>query len=99
MESVRLQDELPLLKAKLPDGRTLTTAIARRDLLVQQHALLVASIAGCTKEPDRYGVREIKWVATLKVPKLQKQVEDLAKKIRELNGQIQQTNWKIDVVG
>jgi hypothetical protein len=87
------------LATKLPDGQTLTAAIAKRDTLVQRHAMLVAAIAGCRKEPDRYGMREIKWIATLDVPKLQKQVEDLSKKIRELNAAIQQTNWKADLAG
>jgi hypothetical protein len=87
------------LDVKLPDGRTLTEAIARRDTLVGQHALLVASIAGCRKEPDRYGVREIKWVATLEVAKLQKQADDLAKNIRELNGLVQQANWGAELAG
>lgn len=99
LEALITRINLSNLKAKLDDGRTLTAAVARRDLLVQQHALLSAAVAGCRKEPDRYGVREIKWVATLKVAKLQKQADDFARKIRELNGQIQQANWKADVVG
>lgn len=87
------------LKAKLPDGRTLTAALARRDTLVSEHALLVAAIAGSRKEPDRYGVREIKWVATLKVAKLQKQADDLAKSVRELNALVQEANWKVVLAG
>src|SRR5262245_47708083 len=67
------------LAAHLPDGRSLTDAIARRDALAQKHALITAAIAGCRKEPERYGVREIKWKATLEVVKLQKQADDLAK--------------------
>ena len=85
------------LSTKLPDGRTLTDAIAHRDVLAQKHALLVAAIAGCRKEPDRYGVREIKWKATLEVQKLQKQADDLAKSLRELNGSIQQANWNSEL--
>ena len=87
------------LAAKLPDGRSLTEGIARRDTLITRHALLTAAIAGTRKEPDRYGVREIKWVATLKVASLQKQADDLSKQIRELNAQIQETNWKTELVG
>ncbi len=87
------------LKAKLGDGRTLTRVIAERDTLKAQHALLTAAIAGCRKEPDRYGVREIKWVATLKVAKLQKQADDVSKKIRELNGRLQEANWKAELAG
>jgi hypothetical protein len=86
------------LTAKMPDGRTLTRAIVERSRLESHHALLVASLAGTKKEPDRYGVREIKWVATLKVPKLQKQADDLAKKLRELNAALQETNWKVTLV-
>jgi hypothetical protein len=81
------------LSARLADGRTLTEAIARRDTLAQKHGLLTAAIAGCRKEPERYGIREIKWKAILDVAKLQKQADDLARSIRELNGAIQQANW------
>ena len=41
--------------------------------------------------------KEIKWVATMKVAGMQKQIEDLAKKIRQLNGAIQETNWKTEL--
>jgi len=87
------------LKTKLEGGRTLTEAIAHRDTLVAQHGLYVAAIAGTKKEPERYSAREIKWIATLEVAKLQKQLEDLAKKIRVLNAQIQKANWSADLGG
>lgn len=87
------------LETKLDDGRTLTEAIARRDTLVAQHGLYVAAIAGSRKEPDRYSVREIKWIATLEIAKLQKQADDLAKDIRELNAVIQKANWSADLGG
>lgn len=82
---------------QLPDGRTLTAAIAHRDSLIQRHALLQAAIAATQKEPDRYSVREIKWIAAVDVSKLQKQSEDLAQQVRVLNGRIQETNWKVDI--
>ena len=85
------------LRHKLPDGRTLTAAIARRDALVLKHSLLQATIASTKLDPDRYSVSEIKWTATLKVAKLQEQSEDVAKEIRELNARIQETNWKVEL--
>jgi hypothetical protein len=87
------------LKTKTASGRSLTDAIARRDMLVAQHALYIAAIGGSKKEPERYSPREIKWVATLEVAKLQKQADDLARKIRELNGEIQKANWSADLGG
>jgi hypothetical protein len=85
------------LRNKLSDGITITEAIARRDALAQRHGLLQAALGGLRREPDRYSVREIKWVAVLDVPKMQKQSDDLAKKIRELNAKIQEANWKIEL--
>ena len=85
------------LKTKTTRGKTLTEAIAHRDMLAAQHALYIAAIAGSKKEPDRYSAREIKWVATLEVSKLQKQADDIAKKLRELNADIQKANWAADL--
>lgn len=81
------------LRTTLPDGRTITQAIAQRDTLVSQHSLLQHAIANTQKDPDRYSMSEIKWKATLKVASLQKQSEDLAKNIREINAAIQESNW------
>ena len=81
----------------LPDGRTLTQAIARRETLKARHALLTAAIGGTHKDPARYGVREIRWVATLPVASLQKQADDVARNVRELNARIQETNWNADL--
>lgn len=86
------------LANKLADGRSLTAAIAHRDALVQQHSLLQAAVEATQRPPDRYGISEIKWVAILKIPKLQKQSEDIAKKLRELNAAIQETNWKVEIL-
>lgn len=85
------------LKHKLPDGRTLTEAIAHRDTLTARHAIISSAIESTQKEPDRYSVREIKWIATMDVAKLQSQLEEVAKQIRELNGSIQETNWRVEL--
>jgi len=84
------------LSSLLADGRSLTAAIAHRDTLTQQHSLLQAAVEATQRPPDRYGISEIKWVAILKIPKLQKQSEEIAKKLRELNAAIQETNWNVE---
>jgi Family of unknown function (DUF6847) len=80
---------------KLPDGRTITEAIAQNDELIQKHSLLQHAISSSVKEPSRHRRTEIKWVACIDVKKIQKQSDDLSKKIRELNLMIQETNWKV----
>ncbi|CAG1000425.1 hypothetical protein PHYC_02838 [Phycisphaerales bacterium] len=82
------------MKAKLADGRNLMEAVAERDRLKQQHALLLSAAGALKRDPDRYGTREIKWVPQLDGAKLQKQADDVSKTIRELNVRIQEANWK-----
>lgn len=82
---------------RIPDGRSLTKAIAARDRLAQQHSLLQHAVRSSQQQPDVYSAREVKWLSTMKVASLQKQSEDLAKKLRELNATIQETNWKVEL--
>lgn len=97
LEALTIRIDAANLQSKLPDGRTIAAAVAHRAMLMQHHSLLAVSIAATRKEPDRYSMSEIKWVATLPVAKLQAQSEDLAKQIRELNALIQKTNWSIEL--
>ena len=83
--------------AKLADGRLLADALALRDMLIAQHSLLTSTIAATHKDVDRYSQREIKWVPQIQVSSLQKQADDLSRKIREVNVTIQAANWQIDI--
>lgn len=83
--------------AKLPDGRPLAEVLAARDVLMQQHSVLKSAVDATHKEEDRYSPREIKWVPQIDVATTQKQMEDFSRKIRELNVQIQETNWRVEL--
>src|SRR5205085_2170536 len=85
------------LKHTIQSGQTLTEALAQRDGLVLRHRIIQGIIDACSKPPERYGVKEIRWVTTVNVPALQKQVDDLAKQIRELNAAIQEAGWQVDL--
>lgn len=79
------------------DGRSLTEALAARDAVKGRHAMLQGVINACAKPPERYGVKEIRWVATVNVRELQAQADDLAKEIRELNAAIQEAGWRTEL--
>lgn len=97
LEALVVSINVANLAHKLPDGRSLTAAMAHRDSLTQRHALLKSAIDATQKEPNRYSTREIKWVTAIEVSKLQKQTEDLSRQIRELNAKIQECNWQIEL--
>lgn len=85
------------LNHSLKSGQLLTEALAKRDVLVLRHSIIVGVANACARPPDRYGVKEIRWVATVNVAELRKKADDLAKQIRELNAAIQEVNWQIDL--
>ncbi|MEM1445342.1 MAG: DIP1984 family protein [Planctomycetota bacterium] len=83
--------------AALPDGRSMTEALALRDELSARHALVREAINATHKEVDRYSMREIKWVPAIDIAAMQKQADDLASRARVLNASIQQANWQVDL--
>lgn len=46
---------------------------------------------------DRYSRNEIKFVRTIDVAALQKQIDELSKQLRELDVRLQQANWMTDL--
>ena len=82
---------------KLADGRLLADVLALRDTLIARHSLLTATIAATHKDVDRYSQREIKWIVQIDVASLQKQADDLSRKIREVNVTVQAANWQIEI--
>jgi hypothetical protein len=79
-------------------GATISEALATRDSLVSRHGIIHGVIDACAKPPERYGVKEIRWVATVNVGQLQEQADQLAKQLRELNAAIQEAGWRVDLL-
>ncbi len=84
--------------AMLPTGKTMLMALIERDELKERYQLLRNAIQNSKTEEDRYSFREIKWKRTVDIAGLQKQADDISVKIRELNIEIQATNWQVDLI-
>ena len=97
METLILQINAANHAHTIADDQSLAAAIAQRDTLTAKHALLQQAIAGSHKEPDRYSMSEIKWVATNDIASLQRDADALSKQVRELNVKIQAKNWEIEI--
>ncbi len=105
-EAARLTDQLARLVARinranlattLPNGASVTDALARRDALQTRYSLIETAAETASYRIDRYGRSEIRKVATVDVGALRKQMEDLAKERRELDTAIQATNWATEI--
>lgn len=79
------------------EGKTLTEMIAGKDVLSLQLSVLRSVLEAANVRSDRYSRNEIKFVRTIDVNPLQKQVDDLSKDLRELDSKLQQANWMTDL--
>lgn len=83
--------------AALADGRTLTAAIAGRDVLRMRIGVYDALLTASTNQAYRSRGAEIKWIATVDVAELQRARDILARQYRELDTSIQAANWSVDL--
>ena len=84
--------------ANTDKGQSMLTLLVERDTLEMRHKLLIEAIEAANSESDRYSHREIKWHVMVSVASLQKQADDIAMKLRQINIVIQSNNWQIDLV-
>jgi Family of unknown function (DUF6847) len=106
-ELARLSDELVLLIQRinktntatmLRAGVTIADALAVRDVLALKVGTLRELTQAAAITHDRFSKSEVKFRSTVNVTDLQKQIDQLAKEHRELDAQIQATNWQTDLV-
>jgi septicolysin len=79
-------------------GKSLTELIAKRDVLTLKAGALRAFAQACAQKVDVYSRSEIKILSTVDVAALQKQVDELAKQIRQLDTTLQGANWQTDLI-
>jgi hypothetical protein len=87
----------------MPDGRTVSDALAERDVLRLRYSLLTGAAEAASGASQRAGLiratrSELKYVTSLNVKDLRNQASDIARQTRELDGKIQQVNWTADLM-
>lgn len=83
---------------RLESGETLTDLLARRDCLRHKLGSLRNFLNSASALVSRRTVGEIKVHSTVNVRQLQKQVDDEAKALRELDELIQEKNWTTELM-
>ena len=83
---------------RLADGTTVSDAIVQRDMLELRRLALDVVLNKAAVRQDRYSRTEIKFVATVDVAELRREVDAVAQARRELDTQIQAINWTADLV-
>lgn len=84
-------------KTEFAKGKTLTDALAERDVLILRRGVYTGLVNAATISQQMYSRSEIKFVSTIDVGKTQKTVDKLSKQYREFDAKIQEFNWKTDL--
>lgn len=78
--------------------RTISDAIAERDVMGKRRNFLASVAEAASTRQDRYSKSEVKFVPTISVGPLQKEIDELSKSFRELDTKLQELNWRTDLV-
>lgn len=84
------------IAARLVD-QTIMEAIARRDRLTTEHQVLRRLAQQATPTRDRFARNEIRFVATVDAAEVQRQADEVALVLRDLDKEIQAANWTIEL--
>ena len=85
-------------KTTFDSGRSISDAIAERDVVGKRRDFLAGIAEAASTRQDRYSKSEVRFVATVSVGKLQTEVDQLAKRFRELDTRLQELNWKTELI-
>lgn len=84
--------------AALIDGQPLTVWLSRRDARREQLQQLRNFLDAASSLSDRARQSEIKIISTVDVAKLQKELDQKSKALRELDAKIQAANWTVELI-
>ncbi len=82
---------------QLSNGQSLLMTLVERDKLKERYRLITNAIDNAKITPEIQNNHEKKWEKTVNIIALQRQAEDIAVKIRNLNILIQAITWKVDL--
>jgi len=80
------------------DGRTITAMMAEREVLSKRISVLRSIFDRASAGQDRYSRSEIKYVTTVDIKSLSKQIDSLSKKLRNLDIEIQTANFNTELI-
>jgi hypothetical protein len=84
--------------ARLASGMSLTSALARRDVLGVLHGALKAVVDSTAQQQARYSRSEIPLVRTFDVAAVRARMDAMARERRQLDVEIQNANWTVDLL-
>jgi hypothetical protein len=83
--------------SRLDDGRTITELLAQRDVLRLRQGVLRSAAEAVAQASARYSRSEIRLTRQIDVAAVRREIDDQARRLRELDTAIQEHNWTTDL--
>lgn len=83
---------------KFGENETISDALANRDTILLRRSVLESLVQATAIKIDRYSKSEVKFYSTVNTADLQKEIDLLSKRYRELDTRIQEANWKTELI-
>ncbi|MFS1513775.1 DIP1984 family protein [Chengkuizengella sp. SCS-71B] len=83
---------------KFDSSQSIADVLAERDGLMQRKKVLDGMLEHSAIIQDRYSRSEIRYQSTIDVREIQKEIDNVSKKYRELDFKIQEKNWNVDLI-
>jgi len=80
------------------EGMTLADALAERDVMILKHKILSELAKEASSRRDIFTRSEVKYFSTINVSDMQNQADEISKKCRELDSEIQEKNWNVELI-
>jgi hypothetical protein len=77
---------------------SIADVLAERDSLAIKRNVLTALLEEASIKQDRYSRSEVKFLSTVDISQVQKQIDNISKQYRELDFRIQEKNWSVDLI-
>lgn len=82
----------------LNDNMTLSSALTKRDIISNKIHSFEYIVNSASINQSRVSRSEVKFVTTIKIRDIQKNIDFLCKEYRELDTKIQEKNWLTDLI-
>lgn len=80
------------------EASTLSDALAARDTLLIKRNAYSNLIDAAAIRQERYSRSEVRFISTVDIATVQRQLDNLSRDYRELDSQIQALNWQTDLI-
>ncbi len=98
LESLNKRIALTYAQTLLESGKTLSDALVEQEMLLKKRSIYQSLVEAASISVEQHQTSPVRWLNTVNVGSFQHRIEEINKKYRVLETQIQQTSWSTELL-